>query len=73
MKWSYFLITNYNLGQNKREQSTPPAKIKEEAARKHLGEGVQIFSKLRKNSSGPSKTIVWKTREDEVSVEEARG
>ena len=29
--------------------------------------------KLRKKSSGPSKTIVWKTRGDEVSVEEARG
>ena len=29
--------------------------------------------KLRQTSSGPSKTIVWKTTGDEVSVEEARG
>ena len=29
--------------------------------------------KLRKKSSGPSQTIVWKTRGDQVSVEEARG
>ena len=36
-------MTNYNLGQNKMEQSTPSPK-------------------LRKKSSGPSKTIVWKTR-----------